>query len=222
MLEEKITEENAAIDKENAQIDKENAQVDKDNAAVESVGDEAAKHEAIDKELAEKPQDLVAIGVKATVEWQDSTGNILELTTPGGFGVRLDHGIRAGLEITPYYDPLLGKLCCWGADRSEALGRMSRALEELRIIGLRTTIPFCIAVLTNKDFAAGRYDTSFIGKHSQALAQYQRQSQSELEEAAAIGTVLFAEGDNSVAARRQANSSDVTQWLHQGRSRQRS
>jgi acetyl/propionyl-CoA carboxylase alpha subunit len=149
-----------------------------------------------------------------------STGTILELTTPGGFGVRLDHGIRAGMEITPYYDPLLGKLCCWGSDRPAALARMSRALEELRIIGLRTTIPFCLAVLTHKDFVAGHYDTSFIGEHGQALAHYQRQSQNELEEAAAISTVLFADGNHGVAATRQVSPAGESQWLRQGRRKQ--
>ena len=151
-----------------------------------------------------------------------STGTILELTTPGGFGVRLDHGIRAGLEITPYYDPLLGKLCAWGSDRPSALARMSRALEELRIIGLRTTIPFCLAVLNQKDFAAGQYNTGFISEHGEALATYRQQSQSELEEAAAIGTALFADGDHSVAAASHVAASKESQWLSQGRRKQRS
>ncbi|MEE9167229.1 MAG: acetyl-CoA carboxylase biotin carboxylase subunit [Candidatus Neomarinimicrobiota bacterium] len=91
-----------------------------------------------------------------------STGTIAELDIPGGFGIRFDHGIRVGQRITPHYDPILGKLVAWGKNRGEAISRMRRALKECHIMGVQTTIPFCLAVLSHPGFRSGDYDTEFI------------------------------------------------------------
>ena len=91
-----------------------------------------------------------------------STGKIDELITPLGPGVRLDEGIHAGQEITPYYDPLLGKLICWGENRNIAISRMYRSLKEFRITGIKSTIPFCIEVIKDKNFKKGGYNTHTI------------------------------------------------------------
>ena len=69
--------------------------------------------------------------------------------------------IYAGLEITPYYDPLLAKLVVWGETRAEAILRMRRALEELRIGGIHTTVPFHQQVMDSARFQTGLIDTSF-------------------------------------------------------------
>ncbi|MGB9896696.1 acetyl-CoA carboxylase biotin carboxylase subunit [Thermanaerothrix sp.] len=92
-------------------------------------------------------------------------GQIRHLFTPAGPGVRLDSGIYAGYEITPYYDPLIAKLITWGESRVEAIQRMRRALEELRIVGVQTNIPFHLALLNNPRFIAGQCDTSFVDNH---------------------------------------------------------
>ena len=81
-----------------------------------------------------------------------STGIITEMTVPSGLGIRMDEGVRAGQEITPYYDSLLGKLITWGNDRGTALRRMIRALGEFHIAGIESTIPFCLMVLRHKTF----------------------------------------------------------------------
>ena len=81
-----------------------------------------------------------------------STGIITDVVFPHGLGVRLDEGIRVGQEITPYYDPLLGKLVTWGQNRQTALQRMIRALEEFQIVGLKSSIPFCIKILKHNSF----------------------------------------------------------------------
>ena len=88
-----------------------------------------------------------------------SIGTISEIMFPHGLGVRIDEGIRAGQEITPYYDPLLGKLITWGNNRKIALTRMIRALEELKIIGIESSIPFCLNFIKHKIFKDGKYST---------------------------------------------------------------
>ena len=86
---------------------------------------------------------------------------IREYQPPGGPGVRIDSHIYAGYSPPPYYDSLLGKLITWGRDRTEAIARMDRALEETHIVGPKTTIPFLLAVLRNPQFQRGQIDTEF-------------------------------------------------------------
>ncbi|MDP4173298.1 MAG: acetyl-CoA carboxylase biotin carboxylase subunit [Bacteroidota bacterium] len=89
-------------------------------------------------------------------------GRITSLHFPGGFGVRMDSHIYDGYVIPPYYDSLLGKLIVWGTDRPHAINRARRALEELTIEGVKTTIPFHLRVLEDERFLSGKFDTSFI------------------------------------------------------------
>ena len=83
-----------------------------------------------------------------------SPGPIVKLVPPGGFGVRFDSGYESGDEISQYYDNLVGKLIVWGRDREVAIARTIRALEEMVIEGVATTIPADIAILQHPDFAA--------------------------------------------------------------------
>jgi acetyl-CoA carboxylase biotin carboxylase subunit len=91
-----------------------------------------------------------------------SIGTVDDITLPTGPGVRVDTGIYEGFEITPYYDPLISKLICWGETRAEALLRMRRALEEYRIMGIKTNIPFHQRILDSHRFMAGQFDTTFV------------------------------------------------------------
>ena len=89
-------------------------------------------------------------------------GLITNIHFPGGLGIRVDSHIYAGYEIPPYYDSLLAKLIVWGENRTEAISRMKRALDEFVIEGVKTTIPFHKKVLNNKKFIEGNYTTSFL------------------------------------------------------------
>ena len=75
-------------------------------------------------------------------------------TAPDGFGVRFDGGYEAGDEVSQFYDNLVGKLIVWGKDRPTAIARTIRALEEMRVEGVATTIPADLAILRHPDFAA--------------------------------------------------------------------
>ncbi len=91
-----------------------------------------------------------------------STGVVDDITLPTGPGVRVDMGIYEGFEITPHYDPLISKVICWGETRAEALLRMRRALEEYRIMGIKTNIPLHQRILDSHRFMAGQIDTTFV------------------------------------------------------------
>jgi acetyl-CoA carboxylase, biotin carboxylase subunit len=91
-----------------------------------------------------------------------SSGRITLTQSPTGPGVRLDTGVYAGFEISPYYDPLISKLIVWGESRTQAITRMRRALEELKIVGVRTNIPFHQTMMDTYPFISGKYDTRFI------------------------------------------------------------
>jgi acetyl-CoA/propionyl-CoA carboxylase, biotin carboxylase, biotin carboxyl carrier protein len=76
--------------------------------------------------------------------------------------VRWDGGYEAGDEISQYYDNLVGKLICWGADRPTAIARTIRALREFEIEGVATTIPADLAILEHPDFQAGEHSTKWV------------------------------------------------------------
>jgi acetyl-CoA/propionyl-CoA carboxylase biotin carboxyl carrier protein len=91
-----------------------------------------------------------------------SPGVITRLRVPHGFGVRWDGGYEAGDEVSQFYDNLLAKLIVWGIDRPTAIARAVRALEELSVEGVATTVPADLAILRHPDFLAGRHSTRWV------------------------------------------------------------
>ena len=104
--------------------------------------------------------------------FRPALGTIGAYHEPSGYGVRVDSGARPGYTIPPYYDSMIAKLVTWGATRSEALGRMQRALADFVIEGVTTVIPFHQLALAHPEFAAGAATVNFIPEHlADALAQ---------------------------------------------------
>jgi acetyl-CoA carboxylase biotin carboxylase subunit len=95
-------------------------------------------------------------------DFRPSPGVITSFHAPGGYGVRLDSHAYGGYAIPPYYDSLVAKLICYGADREEAIDRMKSALDEFVIEGIKTTIPFHRAMMRNEQFKSGDFDTKFL------------------------------------------------------------
>ncbi len=91
-----------------------------------------------------------------------SPGRITRLRTPDGYGTRFDAGYEAGDEISQYYDNLIGKLVVWGRNRDIAIGRAIRALEELEVEGVATTIPADLAILRHPTFRAVDHSTKWV------------------------------------------------------------
>lgn len=89
-------------------------------------------------------------------------GKINELNLPGGNGIRIDTAVYSGYTIPSNYDSMIAKLIVKGQDRTEAIAKMKRALEEFVIDGIETNIDFLLEVIEDKKFASGDFDTSFI------------------------------------------------------------
>lgn len=95
-------------------------------------------------------------------DFRPSPGKISVLHQPGGHGVRVDSHVYAGYVIPPYYDSMISKLISIAQTREEAINTMSRALSEYVIEGVKTTIPFHIQLMRNKDFRSGNFTTKFL------------------------------------------------------------
>jgi acetyl-CoA carboxylase, biotin carboxylase subunit len=97
-----------------------------------------------------------------------SPGAITAWQEPSGPGVRVDSGYAAGTTVTPFYDPLLAKLCAHGATRDEAIARARLAVADFVVTGPKTNLPFHAELLGNAEFVSGDYDTGLIGRMRQA------------------------------------------------------
>jgi acetyl-CoA carboxylase biotin carboxylase subunit len=96
-------------------------------------------------------------------------GPLLRYREPSGPGIRVDSGVVEGGAVSVYYDPLLAKLITWGESRAESLARAVEALSRFEILGLRTNVAFCAAILQHPDFVAGRIDTGFLARELAGL-----------------------------------------------------
>ncbi|WP_299587499.1 acetyl-CoA carboxylase biotin carboxylase subunit [uncultured Microbulbifer sp.] len=93
-------------------------------------------------------------------------GKVLHWRAPKGQGVRIDHALKSGGDITPFYDPMLGKLIAWGQDREEARRKLARALTQLQFIGPKNNMHFLQKILAEPQFIAGDADTSFLDQNN--------------------------------------------------------
>jgi pyruvate carboxylase subunit A len=99
-------------------------------------------------------------------DFAPSPGKLENYRCPGGIGIRVDSGVYASYFIPLFYDPMISKLVSWGRNRNEAIERMKRALYEYVISGVKTNIPFHLAVMENPRYLQGELDTGFIDRES--------------------------------------------------------
>ncbi len=99
-----------------------------------------------------------------SADFRPSPGCILAFHPPGGLGVRLDSHAYSGYVIPPYYDSMIAKVIAFAEDRPSAIARMSRALREFMIDGVKTTLPLAEMILLDADFRRGDYNTGFLPK----------------------------------------------------------
>jgi acetyl-CoA carboxylase biotin carboxylase subunit len=114
-----------------------------------------------------------------------ASGRVVLVREPSGPGIRVDSALFSGMTVPSEYDSLLAKVIAHGRDREEAMARMRRALEEMRIAGIPTSLPFHRAALFEQDFIAGRYDTDFV-------ARWDSKNVQDLSDGAAAAAALAA------------------------------
>ncbi|HEU5298320.1 MAG TPA: biotin carboxylase N-terminal domain-containing protein [bacterium] len=123
-----------------------------------------------------------------------SVGRIEGVVEPGGPGIRLDGAIVPGTEVTRHYDPLLAKVIAWGATREAAIARMRRALAEMAVAGVATTIPFHLWALADPEFAAGTHTTAFVARWEAERPRARHEREAVIAAAAAA----FMEAERTV------------------------
>ncbi len=138
-----------------------------------------------------------------------ATGKIAVLREPYGPGRRIDSGIVADAEVTPYYDPILCKLVSYGHNRHEAIVRMQSLLREYTLLGVTTNRQFLLDILESKPFADGDTDTSFIDRH---FADWQPDASipTEIRAIAAVGEMLYRSGHLAAPTATTATASDAS------------
>jgi acetyl-CoA carboxylase, biotin carboxylase subunit len=134
-----------------------------------------------------------------------STGRIEHLHLPSGPGVRWDGGIESGSEVGLYYDPMLGKLIVWGADREQAVTRMRRALVDLIILGVETSRDFHIRMMDDAEFRRGDIEIQWLERNLSSILE--RRPPAEAAQVAAIAGALLAERDRAM---RRGTGASVT------------
>lgn len=145
-----------------------------------------------------------------------STGMITQCLLPTGPGVRVDTSIYAGFEISPYYDSLISKLICGGETRGEAILRMRRALEEYRILGVKTNIPFHQNIMDSHRFMAGQYDTRFVEERF-SMDQASGQQKEHAEIASIMATVVAHRESQRSSQIVRKSERDTSNWKWIGR-----
>lgn len=144
-----------------------------------------------------------------------STGRIAHSLIPTGPGVRVDTGVYPGFEITPYYDPMIAKLIVWGETRAQAILRMRRALEEYRIVGVRTNIPFHQTLMDSHRFMGGQFDTRFVEERFSMDSANEEDPHAEV--AAILATLTAHKQTERSAHVVRRNERDTSNWKWVGR-----
>jgi propionyl-CoA carboxylase alpha chain len=157
-------------------------------------------HVAEGKPLSIKQEDLQINGhsIEVRVCAEDPANNFLPnvgtlqtYVRPQGNGVRVDDGIEEGMEIPIYYDPMIAKLITYGNNRTEAIEKMIRAIDEFKITGVATTLPFCKFALRHEAFVSGNFDTRFVGLYFTPEVLEEEIDKNELEIVAVLATQLL-------------------------------
>ncbi|KFE66741.1 acetyl/propionyl/methylcrotonyl-CoA carboxylase subunit alpha [Hyalangium minutum] len=128
------------------------------------------------------------------------TGRLLAWEPPVGEGIRIDHGVREGQEITPFYDSMQAKLVAYGPDRETARERLAAALRELTVFGVATNGTFLQHVLAHDAFRSGRYDTGFVAAHMPP-EKLRALGQASPEDQAVLAALLFHDDAMALAQR---------------------
>ncbi|HOZ51954.1 MAG TPA: acetyl-CoA carboxylase biotin carboxylase subunit [Chitinophagaceae bacterium] len=126
---------------------------------------------------------------------------------PQGSGIRVDDGYEEGMEIPIYYDPMIGKLVAWGANRQEAIDRLSLAIAAFRINGIETTLPFGAWAIKQPAFVEGKFDTHFIANYFKPELLEQK-TEEEAEMASIIAVHIFEESTKELKPINQ----NTSQW----------
>ena len=148
-----------------------------------------------------------------------SPGTILSRRVPSGPGIRIDDGVYEGFQVSTEYDPMLGKLIAWGADRAEAIARLDRALEEHEVTGIKTNTALLLRILRDPDFRRGEIFTRWLDErlpHLLAAAQTQ-ETDTIAEDAAILAALLHSLEERDTAPANGTPAETESRWKREAR-----
>jgi acetyl/propionyl-CoA carboxylase alpha subunit len=145
-----------------------------------------------------------------------STGELKSYREPAGPGIRVDSGVVEGSQIPIFYDPMISKLCAWGATRDEAISRMKRALSEYRICGVSTAIGFHEVVMSHEAFKKGDLTTHFIQNHFKDQ-NFSTHGEEHVVRAAAVAACIYDFLDNKRLSTASEKRGEASKWKSAGR-----
>jgi acetyl-CoA carboxylase biotin carboxylase subunit len=133
-----------------------------------------------------------------------SPGLVRAIHPAGGPGIRDDGGVLAGYTVPVFYDSMIAKLVAWGESRPDAIARMTRALEEYEVLGIRTTIPFFLWLMRDDDFLAARFDTTYLdrllaGRRGESFSVFSDDDERRIAIAAALDAMWRSNGSAASA-----------------------
>lgn len=127
-------------------------------------------------------------------------GTLEKYVQPVGEGVRVDDGFEEGMAIPIYYDPMISKLITYGANRKEAIDRMTKAIDDYKIVGVKTTMSFCKFAINHEAFVSGNFDTHFVPKYFSPEVLEGHDNEEEKMAAIVVGKLLDNyKGENTYA-----------------------
>ena len=140
-----------------------------------------------------------------------SPGLVRAIHPASGPGVRDDGGVLAGFTVPVFYDSMIAKLVAWAGTRAEAIERMSRALREYEIVGIKTTLPFFLWLMAEPDFLAARFDTTYLdalltSRQGESFSRFSESEERTIAMAAAIDAWFRASRGMAAGGARQTGS----------------
>lgn len=140
------------------------------------------------------------------------TGMLRTYIRPQGPGIRVDDGFEEGMEVPVYYDPMIAKLTVHAENREEAIQRMIRAIDEYKVSGIATTLPFGKFVMQHEAFTSGNFDTNFVNQHFKPEF-LDTQRKETTEKIAAVLATYLNQNDQAVSASvSQTTNSKESKW----------
>ena len=145
-------------------------------------------------------------------------GTLKTYVRPQGTGIRVDDGFEEGMEIPIYYDPMISKLITHSPDRNSCISRMTRAIDEYEINGIKTTMPFCRYAINHEAFVSGNFDTHFINNYF--TPEDLKPNSEELKRKAAIFMTYLSKNKKAESVENTSDSSSeapVSNWTQNRR-----
>lgn len=173
------------------------------------------------EKLSYKQEDIKILGhaMELRVYAEDPENNFLpdigklkKYQRPLGPGVRVDDGFEQGMDIPIYYDPMISKLITYGKDRTEAIQRMLRAIDDYKIVGVKNTLAFGTYVMQHPAFVSGNFTTNFVKEHFRK-EELQSQNEGEAEIAAILSHMLLKEQKSKQQISENGRSEKKSKWI---------